>query len=96
MHSGTNAQIWPWLARKSGHNQTLNGVDFCLMDRDGYTIEPYDLDDARRCEDGEPVVQVETAKEVTWEKGFLDDLNAVRPQPSALIQGNKRLITLTA
>jgi len=78
----------------SGGGQALNRQNFGFVDGSRNVIKTDDLDDPGGLQDGQTILGVEPAKEVSREQRSVEFLDAVGPALAQLVKGQKTLIAL--
>jgi hypothetical protein len=81
--------------RQAGSNRSLNGSNFGIVNGQGPFAYSNYANHPGCDENGEPVFQVEPAKDITREKRELNFLDSVRPSAPGLVLREKPLITFT-
>jgi hypothetical protein len=84
-HLLSSAQKGPGLNRKSGFNDGLDGSYLGVVHWDRHLPDPDDLNDAKRGENGQPVLWIKPTEQVTRKERVVDQLDAVGPVAAALI-----------
>src|SRR2546422_10511697 len=77
-HSLTDSQERPRSARDPGSNSSLNGGNFGVVNGDRTFAYSDNRNNPGCRQNGEPVLQVEPAKDITGEERKLNFLNSVR------------------
>jgi len=72
-----NLEERPGLGLKAGIYDRLKGRNFTLDDWERCLSHPYDQKHPRGDQDGQTLLQIKPAKDVTWEKGTLYDFHPV-------------------
>jgi len=91
-HSLTDSQERPRSARDPGSNSSLNGGNFGVVNGDRTFAYSDNRNNPGCRKNGEPVLQVEPAKDITGEERKLNFLNSVRPKAPGLIEREKPFI----
>ncbi|MFY9528437.1 MAG: hypothetical protein WBC04_13380 [Candidatus Acidiferrales bacterium] len=95
-HLSPNVEKRPWFALNAGSNNGLYGGDFGVVDGDRSLGYSDDKDHTGCLKNREPILHVETAKQIAREKRKFHLLEAVGPSPPAAVEGQKRVVALTA
>jgi hypothetical protein len=86
----------PRLVRQTRLDERLKCGNLYFVNRDGRAAVAYDLQHAGCLQNGETVLRIETAKQVTGKERRLDFFDSVRPSSTALVHGKELLVPLTA
>jgi hypothetical protein len=90
----SNIHVGPGQSRNTITPDALEGPDLVIINRDGCFADADDLNDARNHENGQTMVWVKPAEQVTGEQRHVQLLDAVRPATPQLADRQEALVTL--
>ena len=96
LHSVPRSQKRPRLMGKPGRNYSPDGIDLGFVHWYRPALVANDLNDTWSHEDGESMLNIQTAKQITGKQRGVDNLDSVRPEPSALVKRNQRIVSSAA